>query len=179
MGFYGLVILFSILQSCNWLRYDASICHIDFFGINGNSWDSRPDNLTNEFGFEIIADDNCKSAYILKNISLISSCYATKKCADWQNDLDESTYDLSFDRLIIVNNDSIKPGNNILENGYIKSNVKIEKDKDCSLITSTIRISGTIKNEMVLDTGIYIATFRCKTTDGKEFEKQRKVILKK
>jgi hypothetical protein len=178
-GFYGLIVLFLILQSCDLLRYDASICHIDFFGINCNSWDSIPDDLTNEIGFEVRADDNCKSAYFLRDFSLISSCYATTKCPDWQNDLDVSTYDLSFDRLIIVNNDSLKPGINILENGYIKSNVKIEKDKGCPLITSTIRISGTIKNKMVLDTGIYIATFRCKITDGKEFEKQRKVILKK
>ncbi len=178
-GFYGLVVLFSIFQSCDLLRYDASICHIDFYGINCKSWDSIPDDLTNEIGFEVMADDNCENTFIFNDFNLISSCYATTKCPDWQNDLDVSTYDLSFDKLIIVNNDSINPGSNILGNGYVKSNTKIETDKGCPSITSTIRISGTIKNDLVLDTGVYIATFRCKTTDGKEFVNQRKIILKK
>jgi hypothetical protein len=177
VGFYGLVLMFSIFQSCDLLRYDASLCHIDFYGINCNSWDTEPDDLTTELGFEVRADDDCKSAHIIKEFSLISSCYA--RCPVYQNDLNDSTFDLSFDRLIIVKDDSIKSGNNILANRYIKSNVKIDKDNICPWITRTILISAIIKNEMVLDTGIYTATFRCKTTDGKEFEKHRKVILKK
>jgi hypothetical protein len=177
LGFYGLAILTSLLQSCD--CYDTFINHIDLYGINNKSWDTEPDDLSKSFGFNIRADYTRISANIIRNINIINSCYAFSKCAHYVNDLVDSTYSLSFDKLILIKNDSIKPENNFLQNSIIKPNIKISKGVDSHAIYSTILLTDSIYSKMITDTGVYIATFRCKTTDGKELQSQRKVRFRK
>lgn len=178
-GFYGFFVLTTILQSCDLLSYDATICDIYFTGIKNFQSDSEPDDLTQEIGFVIRAKDYCTSAFNFNDLNLISSCYATTKCADWQNGLNESSFELSFDKLIIFNNDTIKPNQDLLKIASIKTGIKIVTTNECKFILSRINFSDELRNKLLIDTGIYNVTFKCKTTDGKEFEKQRKVILRK
>lgn len=46
IGFYGFVVIISILQSCDLLKYDATTCDIYFTGIQNSQSDSEPDDLT-------------------------------------------------------------------------------------------------------------------------------------
>ena len=86
---------------------------------------------------------------------------------------------MSFDKLIIFNNDTIKPNQDLLKIASIKTGIKIVTTNECKFILSRINFSDELRNKLLIDTGIYNVTFKCKTTDGKEFEKQRKVILRK
>lgn len=178
-GFYGFVVLISILQSCDLLKYDATICDIYFAGIQNSQSDSEPNDLTQKIGFMIRTEDYCTSAFNFNDFNLITSCYATTKCADWQNGLNESSFELSFDKLIVFKNDSIKPNQDLLTFDCFKSEIKIVTTNECKFILSKIDFSDELRNKLLVDTGIYNVTFKCKTTDGKEFEKHRKVILKK
>lgn len=176
IGFCGFAIMISFLQSCDLMKYDATICDIEFTGINQSL--SEPDYLTEKIGFVIRSVNNCPSALNLNRLNLISSCYATTKCAEWQNALLESSYELRLDRQIILENDTILPNTDLLHVEKLKVGIKISTENDCKFIISTIDFSDEIREKLNVETGIYNVTFNCRTTDGKEFEKQRKVILK-
>lgn len=134
--FYGIAIMISILQSCDLMKYDATICDIEFTGINQSY--SEPDNLTEKIGFMIRSVNNCTSSLNLDRLNLISSCYATTKCAEWQNGLLESTYEMRFDRQIILENDTILPNTDLLKVEKLKIGIKISIENDCKFIISTI-----------------------------------------
>lgn len=174
--FYGVAIILSGFQSCDF-GYDAFICNIDFFGYKNYSFSKEPDDLTSTIKFIIEADNNCKTASILQNINPINACFATHKSARWQNDIVESSFNLSFDKQIIIKNDSIKPGMNILANEYVKLNSKIDKKSHSNYIESTITFNDTLRSQMIFDSGIYTATFTCETTDGKHLAKKRKIVF--
>ena len=98
-------VLLSLLQSCELFKYDASICDIDFMSINLN-YDGA-DNLIEEIGFEIYSIKSCPSAVKIQNLQIFKSCYATTKCAEWQNSLDISSFKLYLDKSLYIDNDTI------------------------------------------------------------------------
>jgi hypothetical protein len=168
-------LILPFFQSCDW-RYDATICDIDFISIN-QSFDS-PDDLTEEIGFEIWSQTSCQSAFNLKNLSLFQSCYANTKCADWQNGLDISSYQLTLDRQIIFENDTLDSNTDLLKVENILSEIDITINEECKIVTSSIIFSRELKTKLDFEYGEYTVFFRCKTTDNREFEKELIVIFK-
>ena len=181
VGYLSLGVVISVCQSC--LRYDSSITEVLIRGINRSN-KSDVDDMTKSIGFEILAGSSEVSylfaqASIMKNIDFFSKCYATTKCAKWRNDLEIASFSMKFDRDFVYDSDTIKPAVDIFKIESIRSNILIEKDKqDCDWITCTMNFTSELTNRLTFESGKYTVYFSCRTTDGKEFNKERRVIFK-
>jgi hypothetical protein len=168
----SLGIMISILQSC---VHDAWIVDIRFTGIQGSN-DPAVDDLTEKIGFLIIASDGYFSVAV-KEIDLFSKCYATTLRADWKNYLDISSFSMTFNKNFIFDSNIIESGTDILEIELIKNDIFIDKESG-KLIFYTINFSSELTNKLKFESGEYTVYFSCKTTDGKVFNKSRRVIFK-
>jgi hypothetical protein len=177
-GYLIIGVTIATMQSC-FLSYDGWIVDVVFKG-NYRSNEPDIDDLTKSIDFQIIAggsDLSHRFAYI-KNVDLFSKCYATTKCAKWQNYLDISSFSVTFDRGFLNDTDTIESGIDILKIESIRRDIAIDKDNDeCKFIFYTMTFSSELKNRLTFESGEYTVYFSCKTTDGKEFNKSRKVIF--
>jgi hypothetical protein len=177
-GYLIIGVTITLMQSC-FLSYDGWIADVVFKG-NYRSNDPDIDDLTKSIDFQIIAggsDVSHRFAYI-KNIDLFSKCYATTKCAKWQNHLDVSSFSMTFDRSFLNDTDTIEAGIDIFKIESIRMGITIDKDDDeCKFIFYTMAFSPELKNRLTFELGEYTVYFSCKTTDGKEFNKSRRVIF--
>jgi hypothetical protein len=169
-----------IFASCEGLlKYDATICDIDFAGINSaNNFDlEEPDRFEDQIGFGVWALPSSPTCFE-PIFELFSSAYATTKCAEFQNELLKSTYQLFFDRQIILDNDTIKPNTDLLSIQDIIVLTDIYINEECKLVNSTIIFRKELIEKTYFETGEYLVTFNCSTSDNKHFTKTRKVIFK-
>jgi hypothetical protein len=167
IGFNALIVGLSIFQSCG-LDYDASICNIWFSHVYQDN-----DSQSSDYGkidIELHGNDNCQSAFHRFNLDLIQSCYATTKCVNWQNSIDKESIEISFDKKIIIYNDTIVAGENILSNETIKNATDIVTENDCNVKLIKINIASEIGKMIEFEIGTYIMTFKCSTSDDREFE---------
>src|SRR5690606_35104363 len=96
------------------LEYEATICDIQFTALYTSGNDNiEPDVLQDEIGFVIRSVKHDQSCYI-PNVQFFSSAYATTKCAEFQNQLLRSTYQISLDRPIQLNGDTITAKTDLL-----------------------------------------------------------------
>jgi hypothetical protein len=150
------------------------------FKGNYPSKDPQIDDLTKNIDFQVIAgehDISHRFAFI-NNIDFPPKCYATTKCANWQNYLDISSFSIKFSRDFLNGSDIIESGIDIFKIESISESITIDKDSDeCKFIFYTMTFSSELQNQLTFSTGEYIVYFSCKTTDGKEFNKTRKVIF--
>jgi len=174
-----ITIILTALQSCEDLfSYNASICDIELTGLNYKYPDVQPDTMTTTVGLRVTAYPN-QSCYILPSFNLISTCYATKKCANWQNEIMQSSFKLSFDKQVIISGDTILPNTDIFQKSNFTSGIEVKKDDwDCNYIGYTITFGSDLLNQMTFEQGIYNATFTCNTNDNRTFVKQRQIIFK-
>lgn len=169
----------TVFQSCeDLLSYKASICDIEFRGLKYEYPDFQPDTMTTDVGFIVHAYPN-QTCYIQPTFNLISTCYATTKCAKWQNELLQSSFKLSFNRQLLISNDTIFPNTDLFQNSSFVSGAHITKDNsECKSIEYTITFSSDLLNKTTFEQGIYNATFTCSTNDGRTFVKNRQIIFK-
>ena len=177
-GYLIIGVTIAMMQSC-FLSYDDWIDDVVF---KGNSHSSTPyiDDLTKSIDFQIIAGGSEVSHIFacIKNIDLFSKCYATSKCAKWQNHLDISSFSMTFDRNFLNDTSTIESGIDIFKIESIRRDILIDKDNnDCKFIFYTMTFSQELENRLTFESGEYIVYFSCKTTDGKEFNKSRRVIF--
>lgn len=169
----------STFTSCGeLLKYDATICDISFGGLNSDfaTNSAQPDKFSGRIGFEIQSISKSPTC-LLPTIQLFNSAYATSKCAVFQNQLLKSSYELSFDRPIILNGDTINSNTNLLAITNIAGNTDINLDEDCKFVTSTIVFRQELIDQIVFELGDYLVTFKCSTSDNKTFLKTRRVIF--
>ena len=184
IGYISLGIIISIMQSC--LGYDVWITDIVFKSSYYYSKDTDVDDMTKNIEFMIVAGHSPspywrdrEKAQIIKNINIFSKCYAIKVCATWKNDLDVSSFSMTFDRDFVYDSDTIKSGIDIFRIESIKKDILINKEKEsCYDICYRMNFSSKLTNKLTFESGEYIVYFSCKTTDGKEFNKSRRVIFK-
>ena len=174
-GYISLGVLITIMQSC---EYDAWIMDIAFKGLYRSS-DRDVDDLTKSIDFEVTAANHplTVKAKFIENIDFFTKCYALTKKANWQNDLDVSSFEMDFDKSFIFDSDTIESGKDIFTIGEIKKNIQIEKDNTTPLIICTINFSSELRKRLSFESGEYVVNFSCRTTDGKIFEKSRRVIF--
>jgi len=98
-------------------------------------------------------------------------------CARFQNELLKSTYELSFDRAVVLNTDTIAPNTNILANQAVLALTDIEIYVDCKWVTSTIVFRQELIDQITFESGEYMVDFKCATNDGKTFLKTRQVVF--
>lgn len=175
-GYLALGIL--MFTACN-LSYDATICDIQFAGLHstGKLDNEEPDTFEDQIGFEIMSIESSPTCYI-PPIQVFSSANATTKCAEFQNQLLKSTYQISLNRPIILNNDTITPSTDLLNLPEINSLTDITINEGCKFVTSQIIFKSELTNQIEFESGEYLVTFQCSTSDSKEFSKTRKVIFK-
>ena len=166
-GFNVLIIGLSVLQSCV-SKYDASICNIWFSHVyQVNDSDSE------EFGkieLELYGNDNCQSAFNPLQFNLIQTCNATTRCVDWQNSIDKESIQVLLDKKIVIDRDTIVPGENVLTNSTIKNATDIVTENDCDVKLIKINISGETGKLIEFENGTYMITFKCSTSDNRVFE---------
>ena len=177
-GYLIIGVTIAMMQSC-FLSYDNWIVDVMFKGSHPSNV-SDVDDLTKSIDFQVIAggsDVSHRFAYI-KNIDLFSKCYATTKCAKWQNYLEVSSFSMTFDRFFLNDTDTIEAGIDIFKIESIRKDITIDKDNDeCKFIFYTMTFPQELTNRLTFESGEYTVYFSCKTTDGKEFHKSRKVIF--
>jgi len=179
-GYLIIGVTIVMMQSC-FLSYDDWIADIVFKG-NNRSTDPEVDDLTEKIGFQIIAGNSSVSHRLanIKNIDLFSKCYATTKCANWQNSLDISSFSMVFDKSFVYDSDTIEAGMDILKLELMRKDILIEKNQEeseCLVIFYLINFSPELTKRLTFETGEYVVSFSCRTNDGKEFNKSRRVIF--
>lgn len=169
----------TLFQSCeDLLSYKASVCSIEFLGFTRLYNTVQPDTLTTEAGFRVVAYPN-EDCYNMRTFSFIAPCYATTKCAKWQNEIVQSSFKLSFDRQLIIFNDTILPNIDLFQNTSFVNAVEVSKyDSECKSIEYYIKFKPDMLDDITFEKGIYKATFICNTNDNKIFTKLREVIFK-
>ena len=167
------------MQSCeNVLSYEARICDLEFYGINSNYLNNQVDTLTEDIGFSIIADskENC---YVWPSSNIISTCFAATKCAKWQNEILPNSFELRFDKVLLILNDTIAPNTNLFQIPAFIEGIEIQKDEDdCKSVNYNIYLNNSLANQITFEQGIYRATFICKTNDNIAFNKKRQIVFK-
>lgn len=178
IGYFALGIL--TFTSCEGLlQYDATICDIQFAGLHsiGKLDDEEPDTFDNQIGFEIMSIESSSTCYI-PTMQIFNSAYATTKCAEFQNQLLQSTYELLLDKSFVLNGDTIGPNIDLLSIQEVFGLTDIEINEDCKFATSTIKFRQELTDKMEFEIGKYQVTFKCSTSDNKNFSKTRNVIFK-
>ncbi len=176
--FFLLTLLSTLNQSCeNILSYDATICTLEFTGLNP-SYDNSPDKFSTEIGF-LITGSYDRSACYAPDFGLVSTCYATSKCAKWKNDLIPSSFQLLVDRPVLISGDTVKPNTDLFQNQIFKNNTAIDRNKeDCKFVQFTILFSKDLVSKIIFEPGVYNITFNCSSTDNRTFTNKRQVIFK-
>ena len=169
----------TVFQSCeDLLSYKASICDIEFLGLKYKYPDVQPDTMTTDVGFTVVAYPN-QTCYIQPTFNLNSTCYATTKCAKWQNEIVQSSFKLTFDKQVIISGDTILPNTDLFQLSSFINGVQVDKDKfECRGIEYKIIFSTDLLKKTTFEDGLYNATFTCSTNDSRTFIKQRQVIFK-
>lgn len=173
--FFG-VLLFSACEG--FLKYDSTICDIQFSGLQSdwNPSGDAPDTFGDRIGFKIVAIESSPTCYF-PAIQVFNSAYATTKCADYQNQLLTSTYQISFDRPFVLNNDTIEHNTDLLGVSEIKALTEIDIEAICNLVSSTIIFKPELIDQIEFEAGEYLVTFKCSTSDNRDFLKKRKVVF--
>ena len=173
--YFGLGIL---INSCGLFEYDAKICDVRFTGLNSahllNYQDV--DRFEDKIGFEIWSEAGETSCFI-PNFQLFNSAYALTKCANYNNKLLKSTYELALNRPIVVDGDTIFAYTNLLAIPSIIGATDIEIEEDCAFVTSTIVFRQELVDRITFERGEYLVSFKCSTDDSKSFSKSRRVIF--
>lgn len=107
--------------------------------------------------------------------SLLPACYATTKAPKWKNEhrLDSASFALTLDRALIVETDTLLPQSNILLSSSFSRYARFQNENRGNNIRYKLRMSTALIKALAADTGFYLATFSCRTVDGKAFSKVR------
>lgn len=177
--YLGACFTLSVAQSCGgFLTYKATICDISFATEKNHFTDVQPDTLTGEIIFVISASPDRSTCSRSWPSTLLPNCYATTKCAVWQNELIRSSFTLSLNRKIMIDSLMFSPGTDLLRLPSFASGVDIRKNEnDCKSIRYTIQLMPSLISRVTFDPGIHTVSFSCRTSDNRTFNKERQVIF--
>lgn len=159
-------------------RYEATICDVQFTGLYtiGIPDHEEPDTFDDQIGFDIRSIESSPTCY-LPSLQIFNSAHATSKCAEFQNRILTSTYEISFDRPFVLDNDTIHTNTDLLSISDIVSLTEITIDESCNFVDSRIIFKTELIDRIEFETGEYEVTFRCSTSDSRAFTKTRRVIF--
>jgi hypothetical protein len=175
--YWATIIFMAMFQSCGLLSFDATICDIEFRGLERYPI-VQQDTMTTDVSFAVIAYPG-EIGSIGPTFNLVSTCYATTKCARWQNRILESTFKMSFDRQVIIAGDTILPDTDLFQLPAFTNGIQIlENDRHCKSIDYAIVFGSELLNQISFENGMYTVSFSCSTDDNRTFLKQRQVVFK-
>jgi hypothetical protein len=169
----------ALIQSCDGLTYKATICDISFTTQEAGYYNSYgPDTLPDEIVFIVTASPH-QTCYRPWHSALNSNCYATTKCAKWQNEIIRSSFSLQFDKKLVISGDTILPYTDLFQvPAFVNSSIIEKKESDCKFIRYYIKWTNDLEARTIFEKGIYKAVFSCITNDNRSFEKERQVIFR-
>ena len=113
-----------------------------------------------------------------KNFSLIQECKATTRGLKWVNELQKDSYKLSFDTSILLNNDTIHSGSNLLQSSILKDKISIIYSYSNSRgFEDIILLDDSIMNDLQFKSKTFNASFQCITNDNDTLSNSVEVIL--
>ena len=118
-------------------------------------------------------------AHHLRNFSLIQECNATTRGLKWDNELRQDSYELYFNKYIVLKNDTIKSKVNLLQSNIIKDKISITYEYNNSRgFDDIIVFDGNLINDLTYESKSFKVYFKCKTSDNKEFIDSINVTIK-
>lgn len=176
VAYFFCAFVLSLLLSCT---YKGSICEVDFHGdYRTSNTTAQTDTLTKYVRF-IVQGYEGSTCYTPQRLNLLSTCYATKKCVDWQNQFLESSFKISFNKSMVVSGDTILPGTDIFQVPSIRNGMEIIKSSfDCISIQYLIKFTDDLYTKVGFEKGQYNVTFSCSTNNGLHFSKERAMVFK-
>lgn len=176
---YFILLTYVSLSFCSLIfhacRKTSRLCTIQFDSIPDTG---EPDSLISKIHFVVYAY-SAPNCCIPGNFSLITPCYAFTVCQNWQNYLLQKSFNLSFDKSIVVAGDTVSSGDNLFKNLTIASEMEIVRDEyDCKGVRYDITFSDELRNQMTFEEGIYNATFTCMTNDSILLMKKRMMVFR-
>jgi len=110
----------------------------------------------------------------------VSSCYAFTKCYALQNDIDTSSFQLTFSNRIWTATDTLEPGIDIMSHPVFRKYVPISGEGfQCKYLSCFIYSADTAAvQELMFEEGPYTAIFSCRTTDSIRLESFTTVTFK-
>ena len=176
--FVFLTIISILNHSCERIfTYKATICDVNFSG--SKNLNAERDTITgNTIRFLVTTILNTEICQF-PNFSFIQNSYALTKCAKYQNEILTTSFQISFDRNLIISNDTVPANSNLFENQVFRSNTEIIKNDqyDCKYLTYEITLSPNLTSNVKFEPGIYFVNFICNTNDGKTFNKYRQIVF--
>jgi hypothetical protein len=109
------------------------------------------------------------------DLGFSGKCYAFSKGREIDNYLLENTYSLKFDHPFTFNNVIINANQNLFEIDEIKNQIEIYETNNGFYgmgADKVFEFSPTFKSESVFTTDNYEVTFKCSTSDNRNFEKR-------
>lgn len=169
----------TIFQSCGrWFVSEFTICDISFSGSAFDSSDST-DLITFEeevvFYIQGIAGEAICSR---PAISFMNGAYATTICHTYLNELMESSFELSLGRPIVFMGDTIAAEVDLLSVPELESRMEIAILPDCKFYRASILFPEELLTDLEFLQGEYPVMFRCETTDGISFERNRETLFR-
>ena len=179
----GIYLLLTVLsQSCSPEHF--LISGIEFNGATVSERNSQRENnsflkkdiLKNDIVF--IVSYHCDFIANL-DLGLSGKCYAFSNGQIIDNYLLENSYSLKFDHPFTYNNVTINANQNLFEIDDIKNQIEIYETYNGFnglRADKVFEFSPTFKSESVFTTDNYEVTFKCSTSDNRNFEKR--IIVK-
>jgi hypothetical protein len=115
----------------------------------------------------------------LNHFSLVQDCNATTRGLKWDNETLIDSYELWFNRFIIIGNDTIKSHENLFKNNAINNSITIiYKDNDSRGFEDFILFDDYLINDLKFESKHFVAYFKCNTSDNRELFDSTEVIIK-
>ncbi len=182
LSVFALVILpLMLIPACeDWLTYEVTICDVELLANPEEGfWDNQDTviSMTEDIAFWVLSDPGQATCWA-PSIPFVNTAYATSPCARYTNSLSQSTFDLCFDREITFENEIIAANTNLFRHPEIAAEILVEINADCDWYNCLLTFSPALRNAITFDTGEYLVSFSCETSDDRQVEDSVRVIFR-
>ncbi len=151
------------LLSCKLTPYDAWVCKMTLYADGKTEKDTVDIITTHNLYFTAFPQATCSHW----SIPGISTAYASKRCANWQNGIDSTSIKLTLNRALVCDTDTIAANTNLLSHPSFSRYAAFRKSSgDCAGIVYTLRCTDALLNATLRNTGYYTMYASCSTTNG-------------
>ena len=161
-----------IVSSCDGMKYDATHC-----GLQSRELLPGPDTFSTEIHLRYLTQTSSPSCMITLP-QLFAPAMATTKCAEFHNKIRPDTYELLLDKAVILDQDTLSAGTNLLSNPGIFSSAQVDTETGCKFTSIDIRFPQYLVDRMSFDSTEYTVTFTCRTNDSKSFSVSRGMLVR-
>ena len=176
--FIGISLLMCIGLNCRPEHYIIKDIRFHLVKVEGEKdinelliYEDSTISVNDKFAFIILCDiEYANEQNIVFNVG--NTCYATTVPRRLDNSLLEETFSLKFDKSFVYDGKVIQKDTNLFGLEVISSEMKIEDRTGDSMDDSkNIIFNQVFFDKSVFEKTTYKITFSCKTSDGKEFNK--------